>query len=128
MTRADTQVNVRLSAEILARLKAAAAASGRSMTAELNAILDAATPAVQVVKTQIRLPAELHNQLMAATKESGRSFNAEMVSRLFASFPQSHRRESTAKSPKITPDPEMELLFTALERKDRERKRDAKRI
>lgn len=88
MSRTDIQKNVRLSAEVVERLRFAAADAGISETSMLNRALEAALPGIpkSVVKTQIRLPGELHARLQSATAVSGRSFNSEMVKRLETTF------------------------------------------
>lgn len=86
MARSDTQVNFRIPEATLARLRASAEASGRTLTAEINYHLDRLAPVSAETQLKIRLPADLHNSVKEAAYENERSISAEITHRLAATF------------------------------------------
>ena len=88
MARVDKQVNVRLEADILERLRAHAEDTGQSMTAALNRALEAAIPALpkSVKQVKVRIPSDLYERLQTSAKRNRVTANAEINRRLEATF------------------------------------------
>lgn len=88
MSRVDRQVNVRLEAEILERLKAHADETGQSMTAALNRVLEASIPTAPTTFSQfkLRLPTGLYQKIQTSAARNKCSASSEVVRRLQSTF------------------------------------------